>query len=73
MLMTDVVDRVVRTVEKQTSPEQPDKISASKVVLILADHGSMDAQEVREALDQAVDEGRLERDATNVWIPRDES
>jgi len=67
--MTDPVDRVVRTVDHQTSQMQPDRIPASKVVMILADHGNMSPSEVREALDDAVDQGRLERDESDVWIP----
>lgn len=66
---TDTVTRVVRTVDLQTTDSQPDRIAADKVVMHLAGHGSESEQDVREALDEAVAEGRLERDETHVWIP----
>ncbi|WP_134672654.1 hypothetical protein [Halorussus marinus] len=66
---TDIVDRVVRTVYYQTSPTQPDRIPAHKVVMILAGNGSEDEFRVRRALDDAVEVGRLERDEDHVWLP----
>ncbi|WP_135807318.1 hypothetical protein [Halorussus marinus] len=64
----DIVDRVVRTVYYQISPTQPDRIPAHKVVMILAGNGSEDEHQVRRALDDAVEAGRLERDAEHVWL-----
>lgn len=65
----DIVDRVVHTVYYQTSPQQPDRIRASKVVMILAGNGNEDEHRVRRALDDAVEAGRLERDEDHVWLP----
>lgn len=70
---TDTTTRVVRTVDAQTSGPQPDRIPAHKVVMHLAGHGSETEADVRRALDETVEQGRLERDETEVWIPEDES
>lgn len=67
----DIVDRVVRTVYYQTSPNQPNRIPAHKVVMILSGNGSEEEYRVREALDEAVEAGRLERDEEHVWIPEE--
>lgn len=69
---TETIDRVVRTVDLQTTDVQPDKIAADKVVMHLAGHGSETEADVRAALDEAVAEGRLERDEEHVWIPEGE-
>ena len=66
----DLVDRVVHTVESQTTPMQPDTIPASKVVLTLAVHGTEERQDVRDALEEAILVGRVETDgAGGVWVP----
>ena len=62
-------DRVVSAVTHQTSPKQPDRIRANKIVLVLAEHGALSSSEVREALDEAVESGRLGRDEDHVWLP----
>lgn len=66
---TELVDRVVRTVDTQTSKKQPDRVPAHKIVLILGRHGNENPDRVREALDQAVNEGKIERDEEHVWVP----
>ena len=67
-----LVGRVVKTVSYQTSPQQPDRISATKIAMILADHGSEGRAEVRQALDTAVEAGLLETDGDDVWLPERE-
>ena len=65
----NLVDRVVRAVDQQTTPMQPDRVPASKVVMSREAHGNQNAGRVRRALDEAVKAGRLERDEEDVWIP----
>lgn len=65
----DLTDHVVRTVDYQTGGPQPDRIAASKIVLILTDHGNEAPERVRASLDEAVADGRLKRDGESVWIP----
>lgn len=64
----DLEDHVVNTVDHNTGGPQRDRIRANKVVLHLAVHGNQDATEVRQAIDQAVEDGRLERDEDSVWL-----
>ena len=63
----DLVDRVVRTVDTQTTPMRPDRVPTHKIVLVLGGHGNETPEDVRVALDEAVSEGRLERDEDYVW------
>lgn len=56
----DIDDRVVSTVDKQTSPKQPDTVRPGTIVYTLAGAGSLDPREVRQAIKSAVDDGRLE-------------
>jgi hypothetical protein len=51
---------VVRIVAHNTSPKQPDTISAQKVKLT-AKHGSLDVGDVAVLLDDAVAAGKLEQ------------
>ena len=69
----DIVEHVVDTVDAQTSKMQPDRVPENKIVLILADHGRHEPADVRAALDEAVTQGRLERDEKDVWIPAESS
>lgn len=72
-MSTDITTRVVRTVDNQTVGDQPGKIAVHKVVMHLAGHGSESKEDVREALDKAVEQGRLERDEERVWIPEEDN
>lgn len=51
---------VVRIVAHNTSPNQPDTISAQKVKLH-AHHGSVDVDDVEDLLEDAVGAGELEK------------
>jgi len=60
MPSTSTEDRILRTVDAQTSPAQPDTVRPGTIVLTLAGNGSMNPGDVREAMQAAVDDGRLE-------------
>ncbi len=57
---------VVRIVAHNTTPKQPDTISAQKVKLH-ARHGSVDPDDVEELLEDGVDGGELEEVAEGVY------
>ncbi len=67
------VDRVVSAVYHQTAGPQPDRVVESTLLTVLSGHGNMDAEEVRAALDAAVDEGRVEYTQGRYWLAADES
>lgn len=68
-----LVGRVVTTVRHQTGGPQPDQIPRHKIVLVLANHGSLESVEVRQALDEAVEAGLLDAEGETVWIPERDS
>ena len=55
-----LVDRVVRVVELNTTRDQPPALPEHTVLLILVVHAGEDVDDVRAALVEAVDQGRLE-------------
>jgi len=52
---SEIVDRVVRTVDSQITEVQPDSIPVHKLVMHPSGHGNLDAGEVRAAVDVAVE------------------
>jgi hypothetical protein len=60
MPSTSTEDRILRTVDAQTSPAQPDTVRPGTIVLTLAGNGSMNPGDVRQGMQSAVDAGRLE-------------
>jgi hypothetical protein len=60
--MDELENRVVRVVEYNTSPKQPDEIAEFRVVATLAARGRHDPAAVRDALEaQSVGDGALHR------------
>lgn len=57
--MSDVVDRVVGIVEHNTGHKQPNTIDLTHIS-VTASNAGLDRDEVVEALDEAVEQGRLE-------------
>jgi hypothetical protein len=55
-------DRVVRIVDEQTTPMQPNTVAEVQVVQVLAANGDSRGDEVREAITEAVEDGGLVRD-----------
>jgi hypothetical protein len=55
-------DRVVRIVDLQTTSKQPDTVAEPQVVQILAANGDFRGAEVREAISEAVEAGKVVRD-----------
>lgn len=67
-----VEDRVVRTVDAQTTPMQPDTVRPVTIVATLAASGSLNHDDVRGAITDAVEAGRLEHtDDDRLRIPED--
>jgi len=55
-------DRVIRIVDEQTTPMQPDTVAEVQVVQVLAANGDFRGEEVRDAISEAVEKGGLVRD-----------
>lgn len=65
-------DRIVRTVDAQTSPNQPDSVRPVTIVSTLAGSGSMKPESVRRAIRDAIEDGRLEHtDDDRLRVPED--
>jgi len=60
---------VTRTVDYQSSPPQPDRVAEHTILTVLSTHADYDANRVRDALETAVADGRLESDGERYWIP----
>jgi 3-oxoacyl-[acyl-carrier-protein] synthase III len=54
-----IEDRVVSTVYHQTTGPQPDMVAESTMLVVLGRHGNLAADDVRAALDSAVENGRV--------------
>ena len=65
-----LVERVIRVVDYQASPPQPDRCPDRVVVTILADYGTHSPGEVRRALEQAVEVGEVETNGEEYWLPQ---
>jgi len=65
---SEIADRVMRTVYYQTSPTQPNRAPAHKIMMILAGNGNEEEHRVPKALDDAVEADRLNRDEEHVWL-----
>lgn len=57
-----MANRVTRIVELQTTSKQPDAVPVNTVVQVLAANGSYSGQEVRDGIEQALEEGLLDTD-----------
>jgi hypothetical protein len=55
----ELVDRIVRTVDAQTTPKQPDAARPVSVISTLAASGSLDHGTVRKGIQSALDSGQL--------------
>jgi hypothetical protein len=64
----DLSERVVRVVDYQTSPQQPDRCSEHVVVRTLASAGCAPGR-IREELSAAVERGDLDTDGERYWLP----
>ena len=64
----DLCVRVVRVVDYQTSPQQPDRCSEHVVVRTLTSAGYAPGR-VREELSAAVERGDLDTDGERYWLP----
>ncbi|MFC4553573.1 MULTISPECIES: hypothetical protein [Halorussus] len=69
---TNLVDRVVKTVESQTAGPVPDRARERTILIVLSVHGSRDSDSVRDALAAAVEAGRLETDGERYWLSDEE-
>lgn len=67
----DLEDRVVSVVERNLGDRHPDRVPWHVVLTTLASHASYDVDAVWDALDAAVDDGRLSYDeeSREFWIP----
>jgi hypothetical protein len=71
MVVDPLSERVVRTVHLQTTEKQPDAVHESTIVQIHAASGSFAGDEVRAAIQDAVDAGQLERtDDERIYVPQ---
>jgi len=68
---TNLTEHVVRTVDHQTGGPQRDRVPWHTLLTILSSHGGRDADAVWDALEDAVNEGRLgyDEDEREFWIP----
>lgn len=57
-----MANRVTRVVELQTTSKQPDTVPVHTVVQVLAANGSYSGQEVRDGIEQALEDGLLDTD-----------
>ena len=65
-----MANRVTRVVELQTTSNQPDAVPVHTVVQVLAANGSYSGQEVRDGIEQALEEGLLDIDeAGKLQVP----
>lgn len=65
----DIADRVVATVDAQTSPVQPDSIPLQVVVTTLSGNGSLPPEQVHQGIQDAVDDGRLAFEDGRLHVP----
>ena len=64
----DLSVRVVRVVDYQTSPQQPDRCSEHVIVRTLTSAGYAPGR-IREELSAAVERGDLDTDGERYWLP----
>lgn len=68
-----LVERVVRVVEYQTTEPQPDRAAEATILTVLSSHADHPPDEVRAALDRAVEQGRLKTDGDHYWRPESDA
>jgi len=60
--------RVIRVVDYQTSPQQPDRCSEHVIIRTLTSAGYAPGR-IREELSGAVERGDLDTDGERYWLP----
>jgi hypothetical protein len=67
--MADLYEKVLATVDHQTSPKQPDTVAEHALLTILASHQGYQPDAVRQVLNEAVEQGDLERTGDRYALP----